>query len=217
MPVERFRDRKTAGKWLAEVLGKQHYESPLVLGIARGGIVVAAEVARKLAADFGVIVSRRLEAPYQPELSLGAVTADGVSYIDSVLAEEVGASQHYLLGEQRRQAEQAKRHQEALDGSRPYSTAGREVLVITDGLTSGASAIAAVRTVKAAGARRVIVATPVAPPDAIERLRREAEDVVCLLGAPDFLSVAQFYDDFRSIDDDIVRGLLSPPSAATLP
>ncbi len=211
MPKERFPDRETAGRRLAAVLGECGYErGPIVLGIPRGGMVLAAEVARCLAAELGVVVSRQLEAPYQPELALGAVTSDGVAYVDSVLAEEVGASRRYLLEEQNRQAEHAKRHQQALDGSRSYSIKGRDVLVVTDGLTSGARAIAATRRAQAAGAARVIVASPVAPPDALEELRREADEVVCLLEEASFLSVAQFYDDFHLIDDETVRKLLEP-------
>ncbi len=213
MPRERFPDRETAGKRLAAVLGKRCYEHPVVLGIPRGGMVPAAEVAKCLAAELGVVVSRQLEAPYQPELALGAVTSDGVAYVDSVLAEEVGASRHYLLEEQHRQAEQAKQHQQTLDGSRSYSIEGRDVLVVTDGLTSGARAIAATRRGRAAGAARVIVASPVAPPDAVEELRKEADEVVCLLEEASFLSVAQFYDDFHPVDDDTVRNLLHPPAA----
>ncbi len=216
MPKERFPDRETAGRQLAAVLGKRGYERPIVLGIPRGGMVLAAEVAKRLVAELGVVVSKQLEAPYQPELALGAVTSDGVAYVDSSLAEEVGASRHYLLEEQNRQAEQAKQHQQTLDGSRSYSIEGRDVLVVTDGLTSGARAIAATRRAKAAGASQVIVATPVAPPDAMEELRMEADEVICLLEEASFLSVAQFYDDFHSIDDQTVQDLLQPP-AATAP
>ena len=198
------------------MLSKSGYEHPIVLGIPGSGMVVAAEVAKALAAELGVVVARRLEAPYQPELSIGAITADGTAYVDAVLAEEVGANQHYLLEEQRRQAELARQRQGALDGSRDVTFEGRDVLVIVDGLTTGASAVAAVRSTKAAGAKRVIVATPVGSPDAVEKLRQEAAEMVCLLEAPGFLSVAQFYDDFRSIDDDDIRNLLEPPAAPFL-
>ena len=180
MSGERFRDREAAGKKLAMELAERGLEQPLVLGLPRGGVVVAAEVANVLKAELGAIVSKKLEAPYQPELALGAVTADGSAYVDAALAEEVGANQNYLLAEQRRQAEAAKQQS---DGAPAYQPKGRTVVVVTDGLTTGASAVAAVRSIKAAGATRVIVATPVGPPDAIEKLRREAEDIVCLVAA----------------------------------
>ena len=208
--MNRFRDRATAGKGLAAVLGERDYQHPLVLGIPRGGMVVAAEVAKILAAELGILVSRKLEASYQPELTIGAVTADGTAYVDSVVAEEVGANQRYLLKEQRRQAAAAKRLEEELDGFRSYVVRERPVLVITDGVATGASVIAAVRSLEAAGATRVIVATPVAPPDALSKLRSEAEDLVCLSEAPGFLSVAQFYDHFPRVDSGDIRALLGP-------
>lgn len=215
MPSDRFRDRKAAGQRLAAVLSEHDYEHPIVLGIPRGGMVVAAEVAKALAAELGIIVAKKLQAPYQSELSLGAVTADDFAYVDAALAEEVGASSHYLLGEQHRQAKQAERLRSELNGSPSYRVMGRDVLVVTDGLTTGASAIAAVRSIMAVGATRVIAATPVAPQDAIEKLRQEATEVVCLLAAPGFLAVAQFYDDFRPISNDDVRDLLQSPSATS--
>ncbi len=208
MPNERFRDRKAAGQCLAARLGECAIEHPVVLGIAPGGVVVAAEVADRLGAQLGVVVSKKLEAPYQPELALGAVTADGAAYVDSILAAEVGASRQYLHEEQGRRARQAKRLQQAMDGPRSHAVSGRDVLVVADGLTTGASTIAAIRRARAAGAARVIVATPVAPPDALEKLREEAVEIVCLLEEVSFLSVAQFYRDCSPVDNVAVRGLL---------
>lgn len=190
------------------MLGKDTYQRPIVLGIPQSGMVVAAEIARVLRADLGVVVVRKLRAPYQPELTIGAVTADGIAFVDTVLAEEVGANRLYLLEEQRRQAEAARHQQERLVGAQGVPIAGRDVLVVTAGLSTGAGAIAATRRVLAAGASRVVVAAPIGPPDAIERVRREDAEVVCLLEAPGFLSVAQYYDDFQPIDDKTVRSLL---------
>ncbi len=205
---KRFRTREDAGSKLAAVLDGQSLKKPLVLGIPRGGMVVAARVAKSLAAELGAVVSKKLLSPYQPELALGAVTGDGFAYIDSVLAEEVGASRQYLLEEENRQTEQAKLQQELLDGSRRVSFEGREALVIDDGLATAASAITVVRRAWAAGAVKVIVAAPVAPPDALELLRSEATEVICLLEAPGFISVSQYYDHFRPVDDEAIRALL---------
>ena len=203
-----------AGKLLAEVLKKRRFDRPIVLGLPSGGVVVAAEVAAALGAELGVVVSSRLVAPYQPELVIGAVTADGIAYVDPTLAEEVGANRHYLLEEQSRQAKEARLRQNELDGRRSYRLEERDVLVVDQGLTTGATTIAAVRLAKSAGAARVVVAVPVAPPDALRKLEREADEVVCLVEHSKFLTVSQFYDDFRPIDDAQVRVLLSSHKAS---
>ncbi len=208
MVAKRFRNREVAGSNLAAALRVLTFNQPIVLGIPRGGMVVAARVASELNAELGTVVSKKLLSPYQPELALGAVTSDGFAYVDTALAEEVGASPQYLREEERRQAEQARQHQELLDGSKKYSIEGRDVLVIDDGSATGASAIAVVRQAWASGATQVIVAVPVAPPDALKRLRNEATEVVCLLEAPGFVSVSQCYEHFRSIDDQVVRNFL---------
>lgn len=205
---KRFRNREGAGSKLAPVLSQKGLQRPIVLGIPRGGMVVAATVAKALAADLGVVVSKKLAAPYQPELTLGAVTSDGVAYFDTPLADEVGASRQYLREEQNRQAELARQQQIALNDSISHALDKRDVVVVVDGLTTGASAISVTRWALLAGAAKVIIASPVGPPDVLSRLRDEATEVVCLLEAPGFLSVAQFYEDFGSIDDDDIRKLL---------
>ena len=208
MPRDRFPDRQTAGRLLAELLQQRRFDCPIVLAVSLGGIVVAAEVAAALDAEMGAVVSRKLVAPYQSELILGAVTADGMTYVDASVAQEVGANRHYLLDEQSRQAKAARRQQSELDGRRPYPVEGRDVLVVDQGLTTGATAIAVVRWSKSAGAARVVVAAPVGPPDTIEKLERHADEVVCLRETSEFLSVSQFYEDFPSIDTAQGRDLL---------
>ncbi len=216
MTDERFLDRQSAGRRLAKSLLKLKHKEPIVLGIPRGGIVVAAEIAKALVADFGIVVTRKLEAPYQPELNLGAVTADGNTYINQVVADEVGANQQYLMSEQRRQAEIARQHQQHLAGSTSPSLQGREVIVVDDGLVTGATAIAAARFAKTAGAERVLVAIPVGPPDALDKLRSETDLVICLQEATSFLSVARYYDTFPPVDDSTIRQLLQVHQTATI-
>jgi predicted phosphoribosyltransferase len=203
-----FQDRKEAGRRLAAALMRKGYQDPIVLGIPRGGVAVAAEVAEALGAELGVVVARKLGAPDQPELAIGAVTSDGVSYIDYDLAERVGADQAYLNSETKAKAEEARRREEAFDSHRRPHVKGRTVIVVDDGIATGATAVAALRSIRAEGAERVVLAVPVGPPQRIDELRREADEIVCLLQEPSLLAVGQFYIDFHPLDDGEVKAVL---------
>ncbi len=203
-----FRDRADAAERLAQALLRRKIERPVVLGIPRGGVVISVILAHRLGAEHGVVVARKLGAPTQPELAIGAVTARGTTYIDPSIAAMSGADDEYINRERQRQMVEAKRREEAFDGARNPHVAGRNVIVVDDGVATGATAIAAIRSVKAQGAQRVIFAIPVGPTHTVGLLRREADDVVCLSVEPDFYAVGQFYDDFRPIEDDEVEALL---------
>ncbi len=204
-----FRDRVDAGKQLAKALQGRGIERPLVLAIPRGGVPVAAEVAEVLGGELGVVVARKLGAPGQPELAIGAITSDGVCYLNERLVDETGARGRYLAEEQGRQAAEARRREEAFDGQMRPPAKGRDVIVVDDGIATGATAIAAVRSMKGAGARRVILAVPVGPPETIEKMRSEADEVVCVAVERDFWAIGQFYADFRPVEDDQVRAALA--------
>lgn len=136
------------------------------------------EVARALGAELGVVVARKLGAPYQPELAVGAVTADGGLWVDEQLAAEVGADAKYLAEEQERQVLEARRRQEAVDGSHRPVVEGRTLIVVDDGIATGATAIAAMRAMRTRGAGKVILAVPVGPPETVQAMRTEADDVI---------------------------------------
>lgn len=204
-----FHNREQAGEELARELARYRLEPPVVvLGIPRGGVPVAAKVAEALQAPLGVIVARKLGAPFQPELAIGAVAADGTLYLDRDIAEIAGAGDEYIERERRRQALEARLREERFDGARIGSVEGKTVVVVDDGIATGATAIAAVRSVKAQGAARVVLAVPVGPPDTIRRLREEADEVVCLSEEPAFFAVGQFYEEFDQVDDEEVAALL---------
>jgi predicted phosphoribosyltransferase/alpha/beta superfamily hydrolase len=203
-----FRDRKDAGKQLAAVLKQRDYVSPVVLGIPRGGVPVAAEVARALGGTLAVVVARKLGAPGQPELAIGAITASGVAYLNTGVAIAVGASQAYIDAEKQRQVEEAQRREELFDSHRRPDLRDRTVIVVDDGVATGATAIAAIRAMKAEGAKRVVVAVPVGPPEMIDLLGKEADEVVCLESDPGFWAVGQYYDNFDQVTDRDVRALL---------
>ena len=203
-----FDDREDAGRRLGEALRERGYARPVVLGIPRGGVPVAAEVARALGGELGVIVARKLRAPRQPELAIGAVTADGVAYLNEELVALTRADERYLKAEIARQAAEAKEREARFDGHSRPPLAGRTVLVVDDGIATGATAVAAVRSAKAAQAARVVLAAPVAASSSADMLREEADEVVCLIEDPQFFAVGQFYVDFRQIEDDEVKALL---------
>ena len=203
-----FRDRRDAGRELARLLGKLGIARPVVLGIPRGGVPIGAEIVRELGGELGVAVARKLGAPMQPELAIGAVTADGVAYINERIAAETGADDRYIDAEKARQAAEARRREEAFGGHRRPNVAGRDVVIADDGIATGATAIAALRSMRAAGAARVILAVPVGPPHTIEALRSEADEVACAHEQADFFAIGQFYDDFRPTEDEEVIDLL---------
>jgi predicted phosphoribosyltransferase/predicted alpha/beta-hydrolase family hydrolase len=213
--MKQFRDREDAGDQLAAVLRKRGFIAPVVLGIPRGGVPVAASVARALGGSLGVVVARKLGAPYQPELAIGAVTADGVTWINESVARETGAGPEYIRRETAAQVVEARRREEAFDGHRRPAVSGRAVILVDDGVATGATALAAARSLRAAGARPLVIAVPVAPPATIALLEQEADEVVCLRVEEDFWAIGEFYRDFSPVEDSRVRELLDSFSAGT--
>jgi len=212
-----FRDRVDAGQKLAAVLKQKNYANPIVLGIPRGGVPVAAEIARALDSPLSVVVARKLGAPGNPELAIGATTATGVAYVNTAVVIAVGADQPYIDAEKERQVKEARRREELFDARRRATVKERTVIVVDDGVATGATAIAAVRAMKAEGASKVVLAVPVGPPEMIDLLSREADEVVCLDADPGFWAVGQYYDDFSQVSDDDVRALLDTFPAERAP
>jgi putative phosphoribosyl transferase len=201
-----FRDRKDAGERLAAVLKERNFEKPVVLGIPRGGVPVAAEVARAIGGELAVVVARKLGAPGNPELAIGATTETGASYINTGVALAAGAGERYIEAEKERQVREARRREELFDHHRRPPVKDRTVIIVDDGIATGATAIAAVRSMKAEGAGRVVLAVPVGPPEMIELLRCYADEVVCLDEDPGFWAVGQCYLDFSQVsDEDVLR------------
>lgn len=208
-----FRDRQDAGRQLAEELAKRGFSGSMVLGIPRGGVPVAREVAEALGGELGVVVARKIRAPGQPELAIGAVAADGSSWINRRMAAYTGADKAYLDGETRRQQAEAARREKAFDGARAEMK-GRDVIIVDDGIATGATAIVACRSARRAGAKRVVLAVPVGPPDSVQAMRSEADVVICLLQDDAFQAVGQYYDDFEQVEDAQVTALLDGWKAA---
>jgi putative phosphoribosyl transferase len=204
-----FKNRRDAGRRLAAQLLQYKGERPVVLALPRGGVPVAYEVAIALNAPLDVVVVRKLGAPGEPELGIGAVV-DG-DHPQSVLNEEVvrllGVSDDYVNCEVARELREIRRRQETYRGGRsPERIEGRTAIVIDDGIATGGSVRAALRGVRRFSPIRLILAVPVAPPETVESLRPEVDELVCLSTPVFFHAVGQFYEDFRqTTDDEVVR------------
>jgi predicted phosphoribosyltransferase len=204
-----FEDRAHAGAQLAERLEAYRGRDVLILGIPRGGVPVAAEVARRLDAELDIVVARKLGAPFQPELAIGAVTANGGRYLDEALVHEAGVTDDYLEAVTANEEAEAHRREERFRGKRPAPRIERRtVIVIDDGLATGATMRAAVRSVRKGRPARVVVAVPVGPPATCAALRGEADDVVALHEPEPFLAVGVHYRDFRPTAEREIERLL---------
>lgn len=205
-----FRDRADAGRRLAGLVVALALDDPVVLGMARGGVPVAAELAGALGAPLDVLVVRKLGYPAQPELAMGAIGEGGVRVLnDHVIAQLDVPSSVIERVAAVEEAELERRLVAYRDGRRAVSVAGRAVVVVDDGLATGATARAAVAVVRRRGAARVIVAAPVAPPAVVRALAAEADDVVCVEVSERFFGIGQWYDDFHQVTDDEVRRILA--------
>ncbi len=204
-----FGNRREAGLALAERLSGLALTNPLVLGIPRGGVVVAAAIADALGWEIDVILVRKLRAPFQPELAIGAASEDGKVYVSPSGARVSGVSEAYLAREREHQMAEIARRRQALRGGRAARPVkDRTVVVTDDGIATGSTFFAALAMLRDQGAQDIVAAVPVAPPDRIPELRRRADRVVCLATPSDFYAVGQFYADFREVTDDDVRELL---------
>jgi len=214
----RFEDRRDAGRRLADALLRYRDARPVVLAVPRGGVPVAWEVATRLGAPLDVIIVRKLGAPGQPELAIGALV-DG-DHPQEVLNPDVirmtGATDAYLHREVARQLEEIHRREARYrPGRSPLELAGRTVIVVDDGIATGASIRAALRGVRRAKPARLVLAVPVAPPETIAALRAEVDDLVCLSTPPDFMAVGQFYERFgQTSDEEAIRLLEDAREAA---
>jgi putative phosphoribosyl transferase len=205
----RFADRTEAGRLLASELERFAGSDVVVLAIPRGGVVVADEVARSLGAPLDVVIPRKVGAPGNPELGLGAV-APGVEVLDERLIRTLDVGEAYLRDEIASQQREIERRAEAYRRGRPpVDVAGRVAVVVDDGVATGGTAIAALRWARRAGAARVVLAVPVAPREALDRLRAEADEVVVLAAPEPFYAVGQWYDRFGQVEDDEVVRILS--------
>jgi predicted phosphoribosyltransferase len=204
--LEWFRDRSEAGRLLGEALRDYAGRSDvLVLGLPRGGVPVAFEVADRLGADLDVMLVRKLGYPGHEELAVGAIASGGVR----VLNDQISIPEAELEAISREETIELQRREQAYRGDRPdINLEGRCVILVDDGLATGATMSAAVLGIRQKFPSRVVVAVPVAPAETVARLRESADHVVCLLTPEPFFGVGQFYADFSQTSDEQVRSLL---------
>jgi putative phosphoribosyl transferase len=206
-----FADRREAGVVLADTLAAYRGAPDLlVLGLPRGGVPVAWEVAAALHAPLDVFVVRKLGAPRWEELAVGAIASGGLVVRNDDVVRSLRISDEQLQQVIDREAAELARREEAYRGGRPpIELAGKTVILVDDGIATGASMLAAIRAIRAAGPSKIVVAVPVAPPSACRQLSDAADDVVSVLVPPGFMAVGEYYRDFRQTSDDEVRKLLA--------
>ena len=209
-----FADRIDAGERLAKDLADLAGSDCVVLAIPRGGVIVGEVIARELGAPLDVVVPRKIGAPGNPELAIGAV-APGIRVLDPRMVGALGVTDRYLEREIAEQEAEIERRQRAYRGGRPpQPVEGRVAIVVDDGVATGSTAVAALRWARARGAERVVLAVPVAPPQSLERLRAEADEVVVLETPQPFLAVGEWYRDFDQTTDDQVVSALARSAGA---
>lgn len=208
-----FNDRADAGRQLAQRLEHLRGQDVVVLGLPRGGVPVAFEVAVSLRAPLDVIVVRKLGVPFEPEYAFGAIGEGGVRVIDPTIGRTGLTEVEVAAVEARERAELGRRVRLLRGGRPPVRLDGRTVVIVDDGIATGATARAACQVARARGAARVVVAVPVGPADAVTSLRRDADEVVCANIPGAFFAIGGWYADFTQTPDDKVRALLDKAAA----
>jgi predicted phosphoribosyltransferase len=204
-----FRDREDAARHLAWRLKGHSFRDPLVLAIPRGGVVIGAVLARELDAELDVALARKLRAPSNLELAVGAVSEDGQVYLTAEAASVPGLTEEYLAQERQHQLDEIARCDELIRGDRQAAPiTGRSVIVTDDGIATGSTMMAALQAIKAQNPHEVVVAIPVAPEDSLEQIRRRCDKVVCVIAPRFFWSISDFYEYFPQVEDAEVIDLL---------
>jgi putative phosphoribosyl transferase len=212
----RFKDRHDAGRQLAALLDPYCGEHPVVVGIPRGGVPVAAEVAHALGAPLDVAIVRKVGAPQNPEYAIGALAEGGVHVISERTVLALGISREQLRALIARADDELAEQLSRYRGDRePVALAGRTAILVDDGLATGRSALAAAISLRKRGAARVILAVPVAAPESLDALRAEADEVVCVEVPDDLWAVGYWYEDFRPTSDGEVAALLARGSTSS--
>lgn len=206
---EPFKDRLQAGGLLARELMKYKAEDTVVLGIPRGGVVIASEIAGRIGAKLDIVLSRKLGAPGNPELAIGAVSEDGRLFLHETIPPEEAEKNKYIKMEKEHQMREIARRISIYRKIRPKEAlAGKTVIVTDDGLATGATMQAALWTARHEEPAKLIAAVPVAPEDTVSRIAEDADELIVLRVPPFFAAVGQFYSQFYQVEDDEVLEIL---------
>jgi len=206
----RFRDRADAGRVLAARLTHLRDRRPVVIGLPRGGVPVAAEIAAALGAELDIVLVRKIGAPDREELAVGAVGEDGVTVRNDIVLRDLGLSWADLHAQVERERAEIRRRAVSLRPNGPRSNLrDRTVIVVDDGIATGATVVAALRVLRGLGAGTVVLAVPVAPADSLAALTPLADEIVCPIAPSQFSSVGEWFTDFAQVPDSEVRRLLA--------
>lgn len=204
-----FKDREEAGRILANRLAEYANQKPIVLGLPRGGVPVAFEVAKALKAPLDVFVVRKLGTPGQEELAMGAIASGGVRVLNTPVIEALGISEDEIETETRKERAEAERRERLYRGNRPQlNVEERTVILVDDGIATGSTIKAGIAALKQLKVGRIVVAVPVAPTSTIEELKMEADEVVCVSTPEPFSAIGLWYEEFPQTTDEEVRDLL---------
>lgn len=206
-----FLDRVDAGQKLAPSLETYRgNRDAIVLGLPRGGVVLAYEVAQNLSLPLDIVCPRKVGAPFNPELAIGATTETGDSYFDESIIRAYGISAEYIRKQtEAEKNESARRTKAYRPGRRPLSLEGKIAIIVDDGLATGATMKAAIKSVKSLHAKKIVIAVPVAPKSTVAEIEELADEVICLSTPIGFMAVGQFYEDFSATTDEEVIDLMS--------
>jgi len=207
--ISGYRDRRHAGEVLAELLSPYRGAATLVLAVPRGGVPVALPVVAALGCDLDLIIPRKIGAPGQPELAIGAVCEDGEVLLNHRLVQTIGVGEEYIRSAAAAEVAEIRRRLESYRGAHPAPVLeSRTVIVIDDGVATGFTLSAALKSVSRQSPRQLVLAVPVGPPDSLAMLARDADEVICPLQPEAFWSVGQFYRRFEQLDDAEVQSML---------
>lgn len=206
-----FENRRTAGRLLAQALKSYaKHKDLLVFALPRGGVPVGFEIAKALGAEFDVLIVRKLGVPGQPELAMGAISSGDAIFLNEQIIRTIGINQREIEDVLEQERRELTRRENLYRGARPITRIeGRTVIIVDDGIATGASMQAAILALRGKKPERIVVAVPVAPSDASERFRDVADEFVSLLSPSYFQAVGQFYEDFSATEDEEVRTLLA--------
>lgn len=214
---ERFRDRTHAGQLLARELKYLRGTKTVVLGVPRGGILVAREVARALEAELDIVLAHKLRTPGHPELAMGSVGENGELFVNEQLVQTIGVSQEHIRQEKEAQQAELQRRARSIREVRPkVALAERTVVVTDDGVATGATTQAALWAVRKEEPYRLVAAIPVGSEETLRRLAQDADEMVCLQAPPFFAAVGQFYESFEPVEDEQVLRILEEEARRTV-
>ena len=210
----KFKNREQAGELLAEKL-KNYGKDSLVLAIPRGGMVIGAIIAKALSCPLDVIITRKLGAPGNPELAIGATTSKGGIVLDRDLMDRLGITQDYIHNEHKNQLTEARRREKLYSKGKEPEIKGKAVILVDDGIATGATIDAAIAALKEGNPKKIIIAVPVAPPQTVERLKHQVDRFIVLSTPESFWAIGELYEDFPQVSDEKVIKLLEESNSSS--